>query len=181
MAYWGAEMVQRRNLRWMAGLVFTVSTAVILVLSAGSPVQALTGDLAAIAKASNLDNDPKDFQAVTAVCTRCHASFQFLTTPRSDNRWEQVFAEMSGYGATGSDDQLNRVVSYFQKNLTIINVNTSPAEDLGPTLQVSDDVVAAILARRAQQPFTGIDDLSKVQGVDRSILDKLKAKNCLLF
>jgi DNA uptake protein ComE-like DNA-binding protein len=146
-----------------------------------SPVQALVGDLAAITKASNLDSDPQDFQAVTAVCTICHAASQFLSTPRSSSRWEQVFEEMSGYGANGTDDQLDRVVAYFQKNLTVINVNTSPPEDLKETLQISDQTVSAIMARRTKQAFAGIDDLTKLQGVDRPILEKLKAKNCLQF
>ncbi len=146
-----------------------------------SPVQALAGDLAAITKASNLDSDPKDFQAVAAVCTTCHAASQFLSTPRSSSRWEQVFAEMSGYGADGTDDQLDRVVNYFQRNLTVINVNTSPPEDLKETLQISDGTVSAIMARRAKEPFAGIDDLSKLPGVDRAILEKLSAKNCLQF
>ena len=88
---------------------------------------------------------------------------------------------MSGYGADGTDDQLDRVVNYFQRNLTVINVNTSPPEDLGETLQIKDGVVAAIMTRRAQHPFTGIDDLAKIAGVDRVILEKLSAKNCLLF
>ena len=146
-----------------------------------SPVHALAGDLAAITKASDLDSDPQDFRAVAAVCTVCHAASQFLSTPRGSSRWEQVFEQMSGYGATGTDDQLDRVVNYFQRNLTVINVNTSSAEDLGETLQVGDNVVAAIMARRAQHPFSGIDDLSKVSGVNRTILEKLSAKNCLQF
>lgn len=146
-----------------------------------SPVQALAGDLAAITKASDLDNDPQDFQAVTAVCTTCHAASQFLSTPRSSSRWEQVFEEMSGYGANGTDDQLDRVVNYFQKNLTVINVNTSPPEDLKETLQIGDGVVSAIVAQRSRQPFHGIDDLGKLRGVDRSILEKLDAKKCLQF
>ena len=148
---------------------------------AASMADALPGDLDTIVKASNLDSDPRDFQAVADVCTQCHAASQFLTTPRSDGRWEQVFEEMSNNGATGTDDQLNRVVSYFQKNLTVINVNTSPPDELGPTLQVGDTVVAAIVARRAQKKFTDIDDLSSVTGVDRSVLEKLNAKNCLQF
>ncbi len=151
------------------------------MLLTSSPVQALAGDLAAIRTASNLDSDPQDAQAVAAVCTVCHAASQFLSTPRASSRWEQVFEEMSGYGATGTDDQLDRVVNYFQKNLTVINVNTSPVEDLEGTLQVSDKVVAAVMARRAQHPFTGIDDLSKIAGVDRAILEKLSARNCLQF
>jgi competence protein ComEA len=146
-----------------------------------SSVQALAGDLARVKAASTLDSDPADAVAVTQVCTVCHVSTQFLSTPRFSSRWQEVFTQMSGYGATGTDDQLDRVVSYFQKNLTVVNVNTSPAEDLGPTLQVSDAVIDAILARRAQRPFSGIDDLSKIPGVDRSILEKLSAKNCLQF
>jgi competence protein ComEA len=151
------------------------------VVLTSSPVRALAGDLAAIRAASNLDSDPQDAQAVAAVCTVCHAASQFLSTPRASGRWEQVFEEMSGYGATGTDEQLDRLVNYFQKNLTVINVNTSPVEDLKPTLQVSDKTVADIMARRAQHPFTGIDELSKIAGVDRSVLEKLAAKNCLQF
>ena len=160
------------------------ATALAIALSLpflSSPVHALAGDLAAITKASDLDKDAQDFQAVTAVCTTCHAASQFLSTPRSSSRWEQVFAEMTGYGAGGTDDQLDRVVNYFQKNLTVINVNTSPPEDLKETLQIGDDPLAAILTRREKQPFHGIDDLAKLQGVDRAILEKLSAKKCLQF
>jgi DNA uptake protein ComE-like DNA-binding protein len=164
----------------IVGLTVLVAGAALAVL-ASSPVRALVGDLAAIKAASNLDQDPQDAQAVTAVCTVCHSASQFLSTPRASSRWEQVFAEMSGYGADGTDDQLDRVVNYFQKNLTVINVNTSPVEDLQQTLQVSDKVVGEIMARRAQHFFTGIDDLSRISGVDRSVLEKLRAKNCLQF
>jgi len=168
-----------RRVFGFALLVFIVAAGGLL--AATTIVQALPGDLDAIAKASDLDNDPQDFQAVADVCTKCHAASQFLTTERSDGRWEQVFAEMSENGATGTDEQLNRVVSYFQKNLTVINVNTSPPDELGPTLQASDPVVAAIVARRAQKKFADIDDLSGITGVDRSVLEKLSAKHCLQF
>jgi len=134
----------------MCAAFATVSTAAVLT---SSPVQALAGDLAAITKASSLDNDPQDFQAIAAVCTACHAASQFLTTPRSNSRWQQVYDEMSALGAIGTDDQLDRVVAYIQKNLTVINVNTSPEDELGPTLQVNDSVVAEIVARRTQRHF----------------------------
>jgi DNA uptake protein ComE-like DNA-binding protein len=73
------------------------------------------------------------------------------------------------------------VVNYFQRNLTVINVNTSPPEDLKETLQIDDKTLGAILARRGRQPFDGINDLVKLGGVDRSILEKLNAKKCLQF
>jgi DNA uptake protein ComE-like DNA-binding protein len=172
-------MAPLRRVFGFALLVFVVAAGGLV--TATTIVQALPGDLEAIVKASDLDHDPQDFQAVADVCTRCHAASQFLTTERSDGRWEQVFAEMSENGATGTDEQLNRVVSYFQKNLTVINVNTSPPDELGPTLQVDDKVVAAIVARRAQKKFADIDDLSGIAGVDRTILEKLSAKHCLQF
>ena len=180
---WRSGETARRRLFCRAAVIVCATFAMVSASAVltSSPVQALVGDLAAITKASSLDNDPQDFQAVTTVCTVCHAASQFLTTPRSGIRWQQVYDEMSGLGAIGTDDQLDRVVTYFQKNLTVINVNTSPADDLGPTLQVSDDVVAAVMARRAQHSFIGIDDLGKIPGIDRSVLEKLSAKNCLQF
>jgi DNA uptake protein ComE-like DNA-binding protein len=63
----------------------------------------------------------------------------------------------------------------------VINVNTSPPEDLQPTLQVSAAVTAAIMARRSERPFTGVEDLGKIVGVDRAVVEKLNAKSCLQF
>ena len=88
---------------------------------------------------------------------------------------------MSGYGANGTDDQLDRVVNFFQKNLTVINVNTSPPEDLKETLQIDDRTLNAIMARRSGKKFENIADLSTLPGVNRSILEKLQAKSCLQF
>lgn len=130
--------------------------------------------------ANKLDADhPEDAAAVRAVCTACHSSIQWLSTPRASGRWEQVFAEMSGYGAAPTDEQVDQIVRYFERNLTVVDINTSPAEEIAPVLQVSDDVANDILARRAKQKFTGIDDLAKVPGVDAAKLAILKPR--LLF
>jgi DNA uptake protein ComE-like DNA-binding protein len=170
------------------GKLCRVPVAMLIVLAGGvsclcvaSPVRALEGDLAAIVKASDLDGDRQDAVAVATVCTKCHAASQFLTTPRSRNRWDDVFEAMSGYGATGTDEQLSRVVDYFQKNLTVVNVNTSPPDEIKQTLQLGDDAVAAIVSQRGDHPFGDVDSLSKIAGVNRAVLEKLKAKNCLLF
>jgi hypothetical protein len=146
-----------------------------------APTSALPGDADAIAKASVLDKDPEDFIAVTAVCTRCHNSQQFLSTPRSASRWEELYGEMAKFGATGSIAQLNRVVHYFQKNLTVVNVNSSPPEEIAPTLQVDDAAMNAILARRDQRPFKDVADLAAIPGVDRTILETLKSRGQLQF
>jgi hypothetical protein len=131
-------------------------------------------ELAAIKGASELDSDPADAQAVRDICTACHASSQFLGTPRSSTRWEQLFGQMAQLGARPDEEQIDRIVRYFQRNLTVVNVNTSPDEELGPTLQTSPEVTAAITLRRLQRKFTGIAELAAVPGVDRAVLVRLK-------
>jgi cytochrome c5 len=131
-------------------------------------------ELAAIKAASELDNDPGDAEAVRDVCTACHSSSQFLGTPRSSSRWEELFGQMARQGAHPNDEQVDRIVRYFQRNLMVVNVNTSPDEELGPTLQTSPEVTAAITLRRMQRKFTGIADLATIPGVDRRVLERLK-------
>ena len=131
-------------------------------------------ELAAIKAASELDNDPSDAEAVRDVCTACHSSSQFLGTPRSSSRWEELFGQMARQGAHPNDEQVDRIVRYFQRNLMVVNVNTSPDEELGPTLQTSPEITAAITLRRMQRKFTGIADLATIPGVDRRVLERLK-------
>lgn len=131
-------------------------------------------ELATIKAASILDDNPADSQAVQQVCTACHSSSQFLGTPRSSSRWEQLFGQMAQQGAHPTDEQVDQIVRYFQRNLTVVNVNTSPIEELGPTLQTGDEATTAIVMRRAQKKFTGIADLAAIPGVDRSVLELLK-------
>ena len=131
-------------------------------------------ELAAIKAASQLDNDPGDAEAVRDVCTACHSSSQFLGTPRSSSRWEQLFGQMAQQGARPTEEQIDQIVRYFQRNLMVINVNTSPLEELGPTLQTSDETATAIVMRRSQRKFTGIADLASIPGVKRSVLEGLK-------
>ena len=131
-------------------------------------------ELAAIKAASTLDDDPADAEAVQQVCTACHSSSQFLGTPRSSSRWEQLFGQMAQLGARPTDAQVDQIVRYFQRNLMVVNVNTSPLEELGPTLQTNPETTTAIVMRRDKRKFTGIADLAAVPGVDRSVLERLK-------
>ena len=131
-------------------------------------------ELTAIKTASVLDDNPADSVAVQQVCTACHSSSQFLGTPRSSSRWEDLFGQMARQGAHPTDAQVDQIVRYFQRNLTVVNVNTSPMEELGPTLQTGDETTTAIVMRRAQKKFTGIADLAAIPGVNRSVLELLK-------
>jgi DNA uptake protein ComE-like DNA-binding protein len=131
-------------------------------------------ELAAIKAASDLDDNPADAEAVQTVCTACHSSSQFLGSPRSSSRWEQLFGEMARFGARPTDAQVNQIVRYFQRNLMVINVNTSPLEELGPTLQTDPETTTAIVMRRDKRKFAGIADLAGIAGVNRLVLEGLR-------
>jgi hypothetical protein len=122
------------------------------------------------------EGDPLNKTAVDKVCTRCHQNGMYLTTPRPWIRWTDVFRNMSARGATGTDAELDRVVTFFLENLTIISVNASPGNELGPVLGLSDETVEAILLRREQQPFRNAGELAAFPGVDPAIIKRRGAR-----
>jgi DNA uptake protein ComE-like DNA-binding protein len=121
------------------------------------------------------DPDP-NLEAVQTVCGRCHTTAVFLDKPRSWGRWNDVFADMTQRGANGTDEQLERVTTYFLENLTFVNVNTSPADEIAGVLGVGDDVAGAIIASRQRQPFASLAELRAVPGVDPAKLELRKSR-----
>jgi competence ComEA-like helix-hairpin-helix protein len=133
----------------------------------------VTAACVAFGVATTKAGDPNpDLQAVQAVCGRCHITAVFLKKPRSWDRWNDVFADMTQRGANGTDEQLERVTRYFLENLTLVNVNTSGAEELTGVLGVSDEVAQAVIARRQRQRFANIAQLRAVPGVNADKLEE---------
>jgi len=124
---------------------------------------------------SAADPDP-NLEAVQTVCGRCHTTAVFLDKPRAWDRWNDVFADMTQRGASGTDEQLERVTTYFLQNLTFVNVNTSPAEEIAGVLGVGDDVAGAIIASRQRQRFASLGELRAVPGVDPAKLELRKSR-----
>ena len=118
--------------------------------------------------------DNADLEAVRAVCGKCHTTAVFEGKPRAWDRWNDVFADMTQRGAGGTNEQLSRVTSYFLGNLTLVNINTSEAEEIAGILGVSDEVAAVILERRRKQRLTTLADLRAIAGVDAAKLEQRK-------
>jgi competence ComEA-like helix-hairpin-helix protein len=83
---------------------------------------------------------------------------------------------MTQRGATGTDDQLARVTTFFLENLTLVNVNTSPAEELIGVLGVNNETADAIIARRQREPLANLAQLRAIAGVDPGTLEKRKSR-----
>jgi competence ComEA-like helix-hairpin-helix protein len=121
------------------------------------------------------DRNP-DMEAVEAVCGHCHTTAVFLKKPRSWDRWNDVFADMTQRGAKGTDEQLEKVTRFFLENLTLVNVNTSASEELAGVLGVSDEVAQAIIERRERRRFDNLGELRAVPGVNPDKLEERKAR-----
>jgi len=160
--------VQDRGTQWSAGSTALLASIILSALSFAPQIGVIQA----------ADADP-DLQAVQLVCGRCHTTAVFIKEPRSWDRWNDVFADMTQRGAKGTDEQLERVTRYFLENLTLVNVNTSAAEELAGVLGVGDEVVQTIIARRQQQPFANLAQLRTVPGVDAAKLEQ--RKNRILF
>jgi competence ComEA-like helix-hairpin-helix protein len=119
---------------------------------------------------------PPDLMAVQVVCGRCHSTAVFIGKPRSWERWNDVFADMTKRGANGTDEQLERVTRFFLENLTLVNVNTSAAEELAGVLGVNEEVAHAIIERRQQQRFSNIDQLRTIPGTHQDKLRERKSR-----
>jgi len=124
--------------------------------------------------AAPADDPESDRRAVQTVCGRCHSTALFEGMPRSWERWNDVFADMTQRGATGTDDQLMRITRYFLENLTQVNVNTAPPDELAGVLGIADEVAQAIVARRQKRPFASLDELQAIPGVDGRTLETRK-------
>jgi len=134
-------------------------------------------ELAALnAKASGLDAE--DYRFVQPVCTRCHTPEMFLHS-RTWSGWQGIFNQMRGYGAQGSQEQWDHISQYFQRSLTLIDVNHADEDELSAVLGVDEKTAIAIVQRRTDRRFATASDLEAVPGVDKARIESLAPR--LLF
>ena len=59
------------------------------------------------------DGDGKDL--VTNVCTACHDLARIVSKHRSKEEWNDTVDKMATRGAKASDEEFDKIVTYFQK------------------------------------------------------------------
>ena len=134
-------------------------------------------DLAALnAKASALD--PQDYPFVQPVCTRCHTPEMFLHS-RSWSGWQDIFKQMSGYGAAATPEQWDHIHKYVLHALTLIDVNHADEDELSAVLGVDEKTAIAIVQRRTDRPFKTAADVEAVPGVNKERVEAISPR--LLF
>ena len=116
------------------------------------------------------------FKALKTVCGGCHTLALVTDRMRTSADWRRVFEKMARLGLPGADEEVYAAGDYVRDHLTVVDVNTAPAAEIARVLGVSRAAAEAIVARRGQRPFSGLDDLASVPGVDRARLEQRKQK-----
>lgn len=159
------------------GMVLAVMAGFLAIAGAANFARGQDADLAALnAKAAGLDAE--DYRFVQPVCTRCHTPEMFLHS-RSWSGWRDIFNQMRGYGAAGTPEQWDHIARYFQRSLTLIDVNHADEDELSAVLGVDEKTAIAIVQRRTDRPFKTAADLAAIAGVDKARIDTISPR--LLF
>jgi hypothetical protein len=98
---------------------------------------------------------------------------------RSWSGWKGIFDQMSGYGAVATPEQWDHIHKYFQRSLTLIDVNHADEDELSAVLGVDEKTAIAMVQRRTDQRFKTAADLEAVPGVDKARIESIAPR--LLF
>lgn len=114
-------------------------------------------------------------------CSGCHLLTVVSSQHKSESDWTDIVVDMRNRGATGSDEDMEKVVEYLAKNFgandpaTKVDVNTASISEIAAGLELPDDQARAIVDYRGKKgQFKDIDTLKKVPGVDAAKIDKVK-------
>src|SRR5262245_7320797 len=157
-----------------SGNLFVGGAVLVALLSATSAAQETKQDAKpATTTASRFPSGPGR-DALFKVCKACHGPESVLGQLKTRSEWSKTLEEMAANGATGTDEEWNSILEYLDTHYSLIMVNTAPAKELAPKLDVSPEVASAIVSAREKAKIASIDELKKVPGLDAAKLDARK-------
>src|SRR5882762_10874218 len=68
--------------------------------------------------------------ALLKVCGNCHTADTVIQSVRTRQEWSDVIDQMARFGAEGSDQEFDQILSYLSRHFSPINVNKATAKDL---------------------------------------------------
>jgi len=87
---------------------------------------------------------------------------------------------MNGYGAVAAPQQWDHIYKYFQRSLTLIDVNHADEDELSSVLGIDERTAIAIVQRRADRKIRPARPTwNRCPGVNKTLIEPLKPR--LLF
>ena len=110
------------------------------------------------------------------LCSQCHAAEVVMSVAQNRAGWAATLRKMSALGAKGTDEDFRAALEYLAAHFPAqevprINLNSATAIELESGLTLRRSQAAAIIAYRSQHgPFTSLEDLKKVPGLDTTLI-----------
>ena len=101
------------------------------------------------------------------LCVGCHELDLVVARRHTRTEWEGVIEDMIARGTKGTEQELDEVVDFLNRNLGKVNVNTATARQLEDGLKISEQDAQAIKSWREQHGnFKSFEEVRKVPGLD---------------
>jgi len=180
----GGGMNNRTGLAlWgLAGLVLAAGLGTILLAHHKQPAPAPAASEPQLETALPRDYDevamkldPKDYEVMQPVCTRCHSA-GFILHSRPWSSWQGVFQQMYGYGVRASPEQWDHIYRFTERYLTLLDVNDADEDELSAVLGVDEKTAIAMVQRRSDRKFETAADVEAVPGVDKKVIEAMKPR-----
>ena len=115
--------------------------------------------------------------ALLKICSNCHTAEMVVQSLRTRQEWSDVLDQMSRFGAEGSDQEFEQILTYLTRHFSPIKVNKASAKDLEATLDIPATVAGAIVAYRGTNgDFRSLEDLKKVPGLEANRVEAQKVR-----
>ncbi len=96
---------------------------------------------------------------------------------KTQDEWIDTVNNMSSIGAKGTDAQFDAVLRYLARNFTKVNINTAPASQIAPVLDIDEATAQSIVDYRLSHgSFTAVEELEKLPGLDAAKIEARKER-----
>ena len=131
------------------------------------------GTVSLHAQAAGAIPDGEGKKELKKVCGTCHPVEQVVARRRTEKGWEQSIGDMIARGAKGTDDELEKIVTYLTDNFGKVNVNAATAPEMEKVLDLTDKEAQAIVTYRERNgKIKDFEQLRKVPGVSAEKLQE---------
>ena len=133
---------------------------------------------AADEKDARLLPDGEGKALVGRVCIDCHSSGNFRRARLTRDQWEESVADMVDRGAKATDEEVNDIVAYLEKNFgkgAKVQMNSAPLVEIKVVLGFSVPESQAVVDYREKNGgIKSIEELVKIPGVDAAKVESAR-------
>ena len=108
------------------------------------------------------------------MCSDCHDSKRIVARRRTSSEWENTLKDMITEGAEGTEKDFVAVFNYLVRTFGKVFINSAKSAEIRAVLGFSTEQADAVVAyRTANGPFSDIESVKKVPGIDAKKIDDL--------